>query len=108
MADTAEVRICGLDELIDGAARRFDVDKHRIAVVRLGDQVYAIGDRCTHQDISLSEGEVHVEECQLECWKHGSTFSLITGRPDTLPATKAVPVFPTRIDDDGVYVTVPA
>ncbi len=107
MADRAEVRLCPLEELVDGGARRFDVDGHRIAVVRIGDAVYAIGDRCTHQDISLSEGEVHVEECQLECWKHGSTFSLVTGRPDTLPATKPVPVFEVRLTDGDVFVSVP-
>jgi 3-phenylpropionate/trans-cinnamate dioxygenase ferredoxin subunit len=108
MDERLEVRLCALDELIDGGARRFDVDGHRIAVVRIEDAVYAIGDRCTHQDISLSEGEVHIDECQLECWKHGSTFSLKTGRPDTLPATKAVPVFDVRIDGGDVYLQVPA
>jgi len=108
MVDGEEVRLCALDELLDGGARRFDVDKHRIAVVRIDDAVYAIGDRCTHQDISLSEGEVHVAECQLECWKHGSTFSLKTGRPDTLPATKPVPVFEVRVTGGDVFVKVPA
>jgi 3-phenylpropionate/trans-cinnamate dioxygenase ferredoxin subunit len=106
MADDSETLLCALDDLTDGGARRFDVDGHRIAVVRIDGDVYAIGDRCTHQDISLSEGEVHVDECQLECWKHGSTFSLKTGRPDTLPATKAVPVYDVRIDGGDVYVKV--
>lgn len=108
MAEESEARLCALEDLVDGGARRFDVGGHRIAVVRIDDDVYAIGDRCTHQDISLSEGEVHVDECQLECWKHGSTFSLLTGRPDTLPATKAVPVYKVRIDDGDVYVNVEA
>ncbi|MDQ6696424.1 MAG: non-heme iron oxygenase ferredoxin subunit [Actinomycetota bacterium] len=108
MAEAPEVRLCALDELLDGGARRFDIDKDRIAVVRIGDAVYAIGDRCTHQDISLSEGEVHVAECQLECWKHGSTFSLRTGRPDTLPATKAVPVYDVRIDGGVVFLKMPS
>ncbi len=107
MGDPTLVRLCAMDELIDGGARRFDVDGHRIAVVRIGEDVYAIGDRCTHQDISLSEGEVHLAECQLECWKHGSTFSLKTGRPDTLPATRPVPVFEVRIADGDVFVEVP-
>lgn len=108
MAEGQEVRLCALDELLDGGARRFDIDKNRIAVVRIDAAVYAIGDRCTHQDISLSEGEVHVAECQLECWKHGSTFSLKSGRPDTLPATKAVPVYKVRISDGDVFVEMPA
>lgn len=108
MADgAADVRLCPFEELVDGAARRFDIERHRIAIVRIEDAVYAIGDRCTHQDISLSEGEVHIDECQLECWKHGSTFSLLTGHPDTLPATKPVPVYDVRLDGGDVYVKLP-
>ena len=72
-------------------ARRFDVEGHRIALVRVGDDFYAIGDQCSHEDFSLSEGEVLSDECEIECWKHGSTFSLKTGEPQSLPAVKPVP-----------------
>jgi 3-phenylpropionate/trans-cinnamate dioxygenase ferredoxin component len=99
-------RLCRLDDLAPGEARRFDVGKHRIAVVRIGDDVYAIGDRCTHQNISLAEGEVHAEDRTIECWKHGSEFSLETGEPLSLPATKAEPVYDVRIDDGDVVVTI--
>ncbi len=78
-------------------ARRFDVGKARICLVRIGDDFYAIGDRCSHADVSLSEGEVHADTRHLECWKHGSSFSLETGQPDTLPATKPVPVYDVRV-----------
>ena len=70
------VRLCGRDELESGSARRFDVGEHRIALVRIEDDFYAIGDRCSHEDYSLSEGEVLVEACEIECWKHGSMFDL--------------------------------
>jgi 3-phenylpropionate/trans-cinnamate dioxygenase ferredoxin subunit len=78
-----------------------------VALVRIGNDFYAIGDVCTHQDISLSEGEVHETEREIECWKHGSTFSLETGEPQSLPATKAEPVFDVRIDGTDVYVVLP-
>ena len=96
--------LCALDELVSGQGRRFDVDGHRLAVVRLDADVYVIGDRCTHQDFSLSEGEVDVDTCHIECWKHGSSFSLTSGHPDALPATRAVPVYTTRIEDGRVLV----
>jgi 3-phenylpropionate/trans-cinnamate dioxygenase ferredoxin subunit len=99
-------RLCRFDDLASGEARRFDVGKHRIAVVRIGDDVYAIGDRCTHQNISLAEGEVHAEDRTIECWKHGSEFSLETGEPLSLPATKAEPVYDVRVDDGDVVVTI--
>jgi 3-phenylpropionate/trans-cinnamate dioxygenase ferredoxin component len=101
------VRLCALEELDRGTARRFDVGAHRIALVRIDDEVFAIGDRCSHEDYSLSEGEVLTEECEIECWKHGSTFDLRTGEPQTLPATSPVPVYDVRIEDGDVMVELP-
>jgi 3-phenylpropionate/trans-cinnamate dioxygenase ferredoxin subunit len=75
--------------------------------VRIDDDVYAIGDRCSHADYSLSEGEIDADERTLECWKHGSTFSLETGEPLTLPATQPVPVYTVEVRDGDVLVTLP-
>jgi len=76
---TTVERIGPLDDLKPGTARQVIIGAHRIAVVRIDDDVYAIGDVCSHQDISLSEGDVLCEDKQIECWKHGSAFSLETG-----------------------------
>ena len=97
--------LCRLDELGDGQARRFDLGADRIVVVRIGDDVYAIGDRCSHQDISLSLGEVDVDDCTIECFKHGSTFDLRTGKPCTLPATLPVPVYEVVVRDGMVTLS---
>lgn len=96
--------LCALDDLATGTARRFDVDGHRLALVRIGDDVYVIGDECSHEDYSLSEGEVFEEEREIECWKHGSTFSLETGRPQCLPATQPVPVYVAGVENGEVWV----
>jgi 3-phenylpropionate/trans-cinnamate dioxygenase ferredoxin subunit len=104
---TVVERIGPLADLPDGTARRVEVGDHVVAVVRIGDDVYAIGDRCSHQDISLSEGEVLCEDKQIECWKHGSAFSLETGEPESLPATKPVPVYEARVVDGEIEVVVP-
>jgi len=93
-------------DLEPGTARRFDLGEHRIALVRIGEDFYAIGDRCSHADYSLAEGEVWEKELEIECWKHGSTFSLETGEPQTLPATAPVPVFDVKVDGDYVMVTI--
>ena len=110
----AEVRACAVDDVGLGAARRVDVDGHRLAIVRLPakaegqpDDFYVIGDRCSHEDYSLSEGDVWEDEREIECPKHGSTFSLCTGEPQTLPATRPVPVYSVRVDGDDVYVELP-
>ena len=100
-------RLCRVDELKPGTARRFDLAEHRIAVVRIGDQFYALGDRCSHADYSLSEGDVWEDEREIECPKHGSTFSLETGKPQTLPATKPVPVYKVRVQGDELFLELP-
>ncbi|HZT65650.1 MAG TPA: non-heme iron oxygenase ferredoxin subunit [Acidimicrobiales bacterium] len=101
------VRVCAVADVERDSARRFDVDGHRLAVVRVGDDFYVIGDRCSHANYSLSEGEVFPEELEVECWKHGSTFSLVTGEPQSLPATKPVPVYEVKVEGDDVVVRLP-
>lgn len=99
-------RVCSVQDVPDGEARSFDLGSVRIALAHIGDAFYAIGDRCTHQDVSLAEGELHADSCELECPKHGSCFSLETGIPNSLPATKAVLTYVVRIDDGAVYVEI--
>lgn len=103
---SAAVRVCSISDLDSGTAKRFDVEGHRIALVRINDDFYAIGDKCSHADYSLSEGEVYSREAEIECWKHGSTFSLKTGEPQMLPATKPVPVYEVEVNGDDVLVMV--
>jgi 3-phenylpropionate/trans-cinnamate dioxygenase ferredoxin subunit len=99
--------LCRRQDLGSGEARRFEVAGHRIALVRIGDDFYAIGDVCSHEDYSLSEGEVWADECELECPQHGSMFDLKTGEPRSLPATTPVPVYDIALDGDDVVVVLP-
>ena len=110
----ADHTVCSVHDLAPGAARRVDVDGRRLCVVRVEEDGcgtdsawHVVDDECSHADYSLSEGDVWTDECEIECPKHGSTFSLTTGEPQTLPATRPVPVFETRIDGDDVMVEVP-
>lgn len=98
--------IAPLDELAPGSVRRFEVDGRLVAVVRIDDAVYAIGDTCSHGNVSLSEGDVLCDELELECWKHGSAFSLITGEPSVLPAIKPVPVYSASVIDGNIVIDV--
>jgi 3-phenylpropionate/trans-cinnamate dioxygenase ferredoxin subunit len=94
-----------LDDLLPGTARRVEVDGEGIALVRCGDEVYAISDICSHAHVSLSEGEVLCDEREIECWKHGSTFSLVDGEPQSLPATRPVAVYEVEVADGEIVVT---
>jgi 3-phenylpropionate/trans-cinnamate dioxygenase ferredoxin subunit len=98
------VKVCRVDDIEPNSASRFVVDGTAIALVRIDDDLYAIGDRCSHADVSLSEGEIDPGDRHIECWKHGSRFSLETGEPDCLPATKPVPVFTVVVKDGEVHV----
>ena len=94
-----------LDGLTSGAASRVMVGDVAVAVVRIDDDVYAIGDVCSHANVSLSGGEVFTDEREIECPQHGSTFSLMTGEACTLPATQPVPVFDVVVADGMVTIS---
>jgi 3-phenylpropionate/trans-cinnamate dioxygenase ferredoxin subunit len=104
MSDTT---VCAVRDVEPGEHRRFDVDGYRICLINIAGQFYAIDDTCSHADYSLCEGEVWDEDLAIECPKHGSTFSLITGEPQSLPATRPVPIYEVRVDGDDVKVKLP-
>ena len=84
-----ELKICDLTDLEEAAPRRIEIEGKKLSIVLLNERIYALDDTCSHEDVSLSEGEVDIDECALECWKHGSLFSLETGEALSLPATKS-------------------
>jgi 3-phenylpropionate/trans-cinnamate dioxygenase ferredoxin component len=101
-----EIIVGQLTDLAPGTALKVEAFGRSIALVRIGNDVYAIGDTCSHADISLSEGEVVAADREIECWKHGSAFSLVTGEPQTLPATRAVPVYEVRVDGTDIILEI--
>ncbi|MFB6890117.1 non-heme iron oxygenase ferredoxin subunit [Kitasatospora sp. NPDC056327] len=98
------LRACALSELAEDVPKRVDLNGVPVAVVRTDEGVFAINDICSHANVSLSEGEV--EDCMIECWLHGSSFDLRSGKPSGLPATRPVPVYPVKIEGDDVLVSV--
>ena len=104
----ATLRLGSVGDVPEGATRAFALPGgERVAVANLGDgEFHAISDICSHAHYYLSEGELDVEERTLECWKHGSTFDLLTGRPTTLPATRPVRVYPLRVEEDELLIEV--
>ncbi|NUR06979.1 MAG: non-heme iron oxygenase ferredoxin subunit [Nocardioidaceae bacterium] len=100
-------RACGVDDVKPGEALATPLDTPSgvpVAVLRDGDDWYAVQDECSHAAIPLSEGDV--EGCEVECWLHGSRFDLRTGKPTGLPATEPVPIFPVKVEGDDVLVDV--
>lgn len=95
-----------LDDIEPGSARKVEVSGRAISLVRIDDDVYAIGDTCSHEDFSLSEGFVDADECAIECDRHGALFDLRTGDALSLPAVRPVPRYDVEVVDGRVLLTV--
>ena len=93
-----------LDKLMQSSPVKIEKDGKSICVTRIGDEVFAIADTCSHSDASLSEGEI--SDYKIECWLHGAEFDLRTGAALTLPATQSVEVYAVTIDGNSVTVEI--
>lgn len=93
-----------LDNLQQGKPVRLEKEGKSICVARVGDEVFAVADTCTHSDASLSEGDV--TDFKIECWLHGAEFDLRTGKALTLPAVVALETYPVKIDGNSVTVEI--
>src|SRR4051794_377820 len=97
---TDTITVCPPSQLPPGASRIVDVDGLEIGIFNCDGTLYAIEDRCSHDDGPLAEGTFDPATCTVECPRHGSLFDLGTGRPKTLPAYQPVDTFPVRVEDD--------
>ena len=103
----ALVRICGVADVPEGEAKRFALDGGLVAVANLGENGFrAVDAVCSHAHYFLDEGDVDVDDETIECWKHGSTFDLNSGRPITLPATVPVAAYTVKVENDDVMIEV--
>jgi 3-phenylpropionate/trans-cinnamate dioxygenase ferredoxin subunit len=100
------VKACGLSDLKPEVALRVEIDGLPVAVVRADDEIFAIRDECSHDNVALSDGEV--DGATIECWLHGSVFDLRNGKPMCLPANTPVPVYAVRIDGGDILVDTTA
>ena len=102
----AEHTVCSTDELPEGARRLVEIDGIGIGVFNCNGELFAIEDRCSHDDGPLAEGELDAAACTVECPRHGSLFDLRSGRPMTLPAFAPVETFEVRAEDGQVKLEV--
>jgi 3-phenylpropionate/trans-cinnamate dioxygenase ferredoxin subunit len=98
------VKVCEVADLPpQGSVRRVDLDGEPVAIVATEGEYHALDDICSHDEVSLADGEV--EGHTVECWLHGSRFDVRTGEALCLPAKKPVDVYDIKIQDDGVYLS---
>ena len=104
--NTNTIDVCRVSELEPGQRRLVEWDGDEIGVFNCGGELFAIEDRCSHDEGPLAEGPFDPDTCTVECPRHGSLFDLRTGRPKTLPAYVPVETFPVRVEDDIVKLEV--
>jgi 3-phenylpropionate/trans-cinnamate dioxygenase ferredoxin component len=100
------IEVCPLEELAPGEMRLVEWEDVEIGVFNCAGSLYAIEDRCSHDDGPLAEGTFDADACTVECPRHGSLFDLTSGRPKTLPAYQPVTTYPVTIVDDTVKLEV--
>ena len=103
---TPLVDICLLSELPPGERRVIEHDDLDIAVFNIGGDLFAIEDRCSHDDGPLADGPLDPATCTVECPRHGSRFDLRTGTPLTLPAYVPVETFPVVVEDNTIKLEI--
>jgi 3-phenylpropionate/trans-cinnamate dioxygenase ferredoxin component len=96
-----------LDEFEEGVPRQLHVGERVLVGVRIDEQLYVLDDRCSHEEFSLSEGDVDVETAEIECARHGAMFRLSDGAAMTLPATRPVGHYLVRHLDGRLEVELP-
>jgi 3-phenylpropionate/trans-cinnamate dioxygenase ferredoxin subunit len=100
------IEICSTNELPPGQMRLVEWEDLEIGVFNCAGTIYAIEDRCSHDNGTLIDGDLDEERCVIECPRHGSVFDLKTGKPLTLPAYVPVDTFPVIVDDDMIKLEV--
>jgi 3-phenylpropionate/trans-cinnamate dioxygenase ferredoxin subunit len=98
------VEAARLADIPEGGMKQVQVRGDLVGLYRVGEDVYAIRDICTHEEAYLTEGEFDPEELEVECPLHGSRFNVVDGSVRILPATKPEPSYPVKIENDIVYV----
>ena len=106
MSTGTKIDVCPLAELAPGTMKLVEVDGEEIGVFNCGGNLYAIEDRCSHDDGPLAEGLFDEQACTVECPRHGSLFDLRTGTPKTLPAYTPVETYPVVVEGDIVKLEV--
>jgi 3-phenylpropionate/trans-cinnamate dioxygenase ferredoxin subunit len=96
-----------LNDFDQGIPRQLHVEGRVLVAVRIDETVYVLDDRCSHEEFSLSEGEVDVETAEIECARHGAMFRLSDGAAMSLPATRPVAHYDVTNNNGRLEVLIP-
>jgi len=101
---TRQLALARLSDLVEGRGLVFQAGRQGILLCKVNGSVYAIDDRCTHDDGPLGEGRL--DGFQIECPRHGARFDIRDGRAVRMPAVSPVKAYPVRVEGGQVFVEV--
>ncbi len=96
--------VARVDEIPDGGMKQVVYKGELVGLYRVGDDIYALGDLCTHEEAYLTEGDFDPDDLEVECPLHGSRFNVVDGSVRILPATKPEPTYSVKVEGDLVLV----
>jgi nitrite reductase (NADH) small subunit len=99
------VKVCRFGDIADGGALLVKAKQRKIALARIGSEIFALQDSCPHKGGALSEGRVHGGRGELICPLHFFRFDVRTGASVTNPEL-VCPTYPVTISEGDVYVDV--
>lgn len=102
------VEVGSVDDVPPGHAARAEIDDVPIAIFNVDGEFFCLDDTCSHQEASLSDGDLDVKRCLIECPLHGSAFDLRTGAVLSLPAVEPVRTHEIDISDGRIRIRVTA
>jgi 3-phenylpropionate/trans-cinnamate dioxygenase ferredoxin component len=102
----AEIEVAAAADFPPGSTKIVRQGSLFVGVYNCGGELYAIEDRCSHDDGPLCEGDWDEDLCRVICPRHGSAFDLATGQPKSLPAYEPVATYPVHVVDGMVKVVV--
>ncbi len=97
-------KVAELDELADQDRKSIIVDDTPALLIRVGEEYFCIEDVCSHDGQPLTDGPI--ENCSIECPRHGARFDLATGQALCMPATEGIQTFSVEVREDGIYAGV--
>lgn len=98
------VTVAQAAELPPGERAVVRLGRDFVVIFNVGGQYYAVEDRCSHEDVPLSDGFIHEADHTVECVQHGAIFDLATGKDLAPPAVSPVQAYETRVEDGAVQI----
>ena len=102
--DGTWVKVADLSDCPPGMLLDVEAGQESIVLANVDGDLYALQNRCSHQDLPLSDGELDGD--RLECLYHGARFDVCTGRAVGLPAIKPVEIYDVQIRGQEVLVRI--